>query len=77
MLKNCKLDGMDGMGLEISAMSQKCQITKSDQIYQKRPLCINFMLKKPCLKVNIFQYIIGWIGNDPPFRTFPKILPFW
>ena len=31
-------------------------------------LFYNFMLKKPCLKVQILQYKF-WIKNDPP--------PFW
>ena len=25
----------------------------------KRPLCINFMLEKPCLKIQILQYNFG------------------
>ena len=44
----------------------------------KRPFYIMFMLKKPCLKVQILQYkFLDWKCPPPPFGTFPKIHPFW
>ena len=44
----------------------------------KYPLCIIFMPKKPCSKVqNLQQKFLDWKWPPPPFGTFPKIHPFW
>ena len=48
----------------------------------KRPFYTIFMLKKPCLKVQILQYkFLDWKWpphpHPLPFGTFPKIHPIW
>ena len=60
------------------ACSTNVQHGNRVKTYPKRPFCITFMLKKPCLKVQILQYkFLDWKWPPPPFGTFPKIHPFW
>ena len=61
------------------ACSTNVQHGNKVKTYPKRPFCITFMLKKPCLKVQILQYkFLDWKWPPPPpFGTFPKIHPIW
>ena len=60
------------------ACSTNVQHGNRVKTYPKRPFCITFMRKKPCLKVQILQYkFLDWKWPPHPFGTFPKIHPLW
>ena len=49
------------------ACSTNVQHGNKVKTYTKRPFCITFMLKKPCLKVQILQYkFLDWKWPPPP-----------
>ena len=55
------------------ACSTNVQHGNRVKTYPKRPFCITFMLKKPCLKVQILQYkFLDWKWPPPPFRNFSE-----
>ena len=54
------------------ACSTNVQHGNKVKTYPKRPFCITFMLKKPCLKVQILQYkFLDWKW-PPPFWNFSE-----
>ena len=53
------------------ACSTNVQHGNRVKTYPKRPFCITFMLKKPCLKVQILQYkFLYWEWPPSPLRNF-------
>ena len=55
------------------ACSTNVQHGNRVKTYPKRPFCITFMLKKPCLKVQILQYkFLDWKWPPPLFGNFSE-----
>ena len=59
------------------ACSTNVQHGNRVKTYPKRPFCITFMLKKPCLKVQILQYkFLDWKSPPPLLELFRKSIRF-
>ena len=57
------------------ACSTNVQHGNRVKTYPKRPFCITFMLKKPCLKVQILQYkFLDWKWPPPLSELFRKFI---